>query len=511
MLKMMTYSEANAVLGSSLSPNNYCICKKTALENGADPDQMARYIQAGSPSLSNVTSAQTNGHQYVDLGLPSRTLWAKCNVGASSETAYGTNYQYGKTTTQVSATDPAYTGSETTLNVSNDVARSVMGGAWRMPTLQQYEELYQNTTYTVTTVNGVAGGKFTAANGNYVFFPFAGFTYFVDNSPRTDDAGGSVYMWTSTGMGGTINSPVAAYTWYMTNQRTDSYEVVTDRKRMLNVKGVLNRDSIIDTIEGNRLVPAAAVTLPAAVTYTIRFLDWDGTVLKTESVTAGSNPTPPANPTRTDYTFTGWSPSIGAASQNQDYTATYSYNGGGGDEPTPTTYYTITWYDSLDSSWSATSSVAEGSTPYYSAPSHSGYDFSGWSPTPVAAYSDTSYTAQYNESTPVEPEPEYAIYCEGVADGGTVYVDVHQTSLSISWDGPTPKDQQWDVRGSGPGQAQAGYSSWGSGYLNNLDFTSTTTIQSGASVGYTVYAIHPSSGGSTSISGSWEVRVVESH
>jgi len=55
-------------------------------------------------------------------------------------------------------------------------------------------------------------------------------------------------------------------------------------------------------------------------------LDWDGTVLKTESVAAGSNPTPPANPTREGYTFSGWSPTVGAANQNQDYTATYTEN-----------------------------------------------------------------------------------------------------------------------------------------------------------------------------------------
>lgn len=274
-------------------------------------------------------------------------------------------------------------------------------------------------------------------------------------------------------------------------------------------------EQIVVNAANNRLIPVSALQT-ATVTYTIRFLDWDGTVLQTVQVEQGSTPTyTGSTPYRSGYTFDGWSPSLSAATKNQDYTATYSYDGGGGDEPSEPddpisgTYYTITWKDELDSSWVKTSSVAEGDTPSHSHQSHSGYDFAGWSPTRVPAYADAIYTATYTESTP--SEPEYAIYCEGVADGGTVYVDVHQTSLSISWDGPTPSDQQWDVRGSGPGQAQAGYSSWGSGYLNNLDFTSTTTIQSGASVGYTVYAIHPSSGGSTSISGSWEVRVVESH
>ena len=38
-----------------------------------------------------------NGHEYVDLGLPSGTLWAKCNVGAETETDYGLYFQWGDT------------------------------------------------------------------------------------------------------------------------------------------------------------------------------------------------------------------------------------------------------------------------------------------------------------------------------------------------------------------------------------------------------------------------------
>lgn len=57
--------------------------------------------------------------------------------------------------------------------------------------------------------------------------------------------------------------------------------------------------------------------------YTITWKDWDGTVLKTESLTAGSTPTPPANPTRTGYQFKGWSPSIETVSGDKEYTATY--------------------------------------------------------------------------------------------------------------------------------------------------------------------------------------------
>jgi hypothetical protein len=116
------------------------------------------------------------GHQYVDLGLPSGTKWATMNVGASSETDYGNYYQYGKGAAQYAATsgDSDYGGTEDPLDSSVDTASQVWGGSWHMPTKAQMQELTANTTYEWTTINGVNGGKFTATNGNYVFFPAAG-------------------------------------------------------------------------------------------------------------------------------------------------------------------------------------------------------------------------------------------------------------------------------------------------------------------------------------------------
>lgn len=116
------------------------------------------------------------GHEYVDLGLPSGTKWATMNVGASSETDYGNYYQYGKGAAQYSATsgDSDYSGTEDPLATSADTAVQVWGGSWHMPTIAQMQELTANTTYQWTTINGVKGEKFTATNGNYVFFPAAG-------------------------------------------------------------------------------------------------------------------------------------------------------------------------------------------------------------------------------------------------------------------------------------------------------------------------------------------------
>ena len=123
-----------------------------------------------------------NGHEYVDLGLPSGTKWATMNVGASSETDYGNYYQYGKGAAQYAATsgDSNYSGTENPLAASADTAVQVWGGKWHMPTIEQMKELTANTTYQwVTNYKGstINGGTFTAKNGAVLFFPAAGFWY----------------------------------------------------------------------------------------------------------------------------------------------------------------------------------------------------------------------------------------------------------------------------------------------------------------------------------------------
>ena len=120
-----------------------------------------------------------NGHEYVDLGLPSGTKWATMNVGASSETDYGNYYQYGKGAAQYAATsgDSNYSGTEDPLAASADTGAQVWGGSWHMPTRAQMEELTANTTYEWVTNyqdSGINGGLFTALNGNTIFFPAAG-------------------------------------------------------------------------------------------------------------------------------------------------------------------------------------------------------------------------------------------------------------------------------------------------------------------------------------------------
>ena len=164
--------------------------------------------------LSFTTEDGSGDHAYVDLGLPSGTLWAICNVGADTPEDYGdyfawgetqpkdyyewNNYQYcnGNETTLTKYsieffdwdcecyTNNGYNGftdNLTTLLPEDDAATANWGYGWRMPTQTEWQELLDNTTSTLTTQNGVYGRLFTASNGNSIFLPAAGSCY--DSSP----------------------------------------------------------------------------------------------------------------------------------------------------------------------------------------------------------------------------------------------------------------------------------------------------------------------------------------
>ena len=141
-----------------------------------------------------------NGHEYVDLGLPSGIKWATCNVGATSPEEYGGYYAWGETEEKSNydcdwstykwcngsydcmtkyCTDGSYgtVDNKTVLDPEDDVAHIKWGGSWRMPTKAEQDELRDNCTWTWTTQNGVDGYKVTGPNGNSIFLPAAGFRY----------------------------------------------------------------------------------------------------------------------------------------------------------------------------------------------------------------------------------------------------------------------------------------------------------------------------------------------
>ncbi len=175
----------------------------------------AAVINMGTASVANGWTATIDGYGYVDLGITSggkKLLFATCNVGASSPEEYGdyfawgatepyyTSYTMNGTTLTVTswkdgmsdgyaqANAPFYSGSAYTtyttagdvLAAEHDAARANMGGEWRMPTTEEMQALYDNTTSTWTdnyNNTGIKGRIFTG-KGDYasssLFLPAAG-------------------------------------------------------------------------------------------------------------------------------------------------------------------------------------------------------------------------------------------------------------------------------------------------------------------------------------------------
>ena len=153
------------------------------------------YAQWEAPKDTGIA----DGHEWVDLGLPSGTKWATCNVGADSPEEYGDCFAWGETvpkaiyvwstykwcngssTTQTKyCTSSAYgiVDNKTTLDLADDAANANWGGSWRIPTKAEQDELRNTnyTTWTWTTQNGVSGRKVTSkVNGNSIFLPAAGY------------------------------------------------------------------------------------------------------------------------------------------------------------------------------------------------------------------------------------------------------------------------------------------------------------------------------------------------
>ena len=170
---------------------------------------------------SYLTCPDDHHPHMIDLGLPSGTKWACCNVDTDhpenqSPTNYGGYYAWGETNTKSTYIWSTYTHCDGTLSTLHnlgsdiagtqyDVAHVKWGGSWVMPSKEQQDELRNNCTCEWTTVNGVKGGKFTSkTNGGSIFLPAAGYR----SGSGLDYAGSKGYCWSST------QSPSSTYGAY---------------------------------------------------------------------------------------------------------------------------------------------------------------------------------------------------------------------------------------------------------------------------------------------------------
>ena len=150
----------------------------------------------------------TDKVEYVDLGLPSGNLWAKCNLGASAPEANGDYYAWGETKPKQEYTNSnhkwykegapslgftKYNNEDGKLSLEDedDAVIQKLGNGWRTPTLADFRELTNQkyTTIEKTTLNGVAGYQITSKrNKKSIFIPFAGFK---NDKPQTREISGS--------------------------------------------------------------------------------------------------------------------------------------------------------------------------------------------------------------------------------------------------------------------------------------------------------------------------------
>ena len=222
VLMMMSAVAFTAVAGNNMRGD----CNQDGSVNIADVTCLISYLlshnasaidlavadcdQDGSINIADVTCLINRllsgrwpeaAHEWVDLGLPSGTLWATCNIGADNPEDYGDYFAWGETepkevyswatykwcngdyntlTKYCSNSDYGANGfvdNKKELDPEDDAAYVNWGSSWRMPTMAQLQELVENCTWQMTTKNGVEGQLAKGPNGKTLFLPAASYYY----------------------------------------------------------------------------------------------------------------------------------------------------------------------------------------------------------------------------------------------------------------------------------------------------------------------------------------------
>ena len=155
------------------------------------------FFGAAGHANVNVTDNEDktpDGVEAVDLGLSVK--WANMNVGATKDSGFGSYFAWGEVKPKKYYSWGTYIWSQgdskfllkystsdrrIQLTPSDDAARANWGGEWRMPTIEEYEELIDpaKCTWEWITKDGVNGYKVTGKKtGNSIFLPITGFRFY---------------------------------------------------------------------------------------------------------------------------------------------------------------------------------------------------------------------------------------------------------------------------------------------------------------------------------------------
>ena len=203
------------VVSASISENNVIIEALTAGtatitikdNKSGDTAPIEVTVTGGTEPVSYLTCPDDHHPHMIDLGLPSGTKWACCNVGADTPEGFGDYFAWGETEEKSEYSRETYRYCNFTNrrwhweNLGSDIAgtdydaaTANWGAPWRMPTLEQIDELLNDCTVEKTTKNEVNGLKFVGPSGRSIFLPDAGYKLDEDLSWHRAESG----IWSST-------------------------------------------------------------------------------------------------------------------------------------------------------------------------------------------------------------------------------------------------------------------------------------------------------------------------
>lgn len=219
---------------AAMLPFTSCDEDDTENENGGNaPKENQTTDETGKDSTAADSKA-------VDLGLPSGTLWAQYNVGATKAEEYGDYFAWGETAAKSLYSPKTYAmavikdgiveswgkydeSGITTLLSDDDAATANWGAGWRTPTVEDFVELAKYCDLNWETLNGVSGYKVEASNGNWIFLPAAG-CHKLETGKAEDlleKAGERGYYWTNGLKKGTFGNEAYCADFYSWDLASD--------------------------------------------------------------------------------------------------------------------------------------------------------------------------------------------------------------------------------------------------------------------------------------------------
>ena len=167
------------------STESYLTVSENGLKLSGIDEKLTEYLPLNGGNMTgNITfesAPDSNEHEYVDLGLPSGNLWAKCNIGANTEEEVGLYFQWGDTQgytaeqvghgeglkafkwvdykfsidgSSIDFSKYNASDSKNVLDPEDDAAHVNMSGSWRMPTFEEFKELCLNTDIYLVPTEG---------------------------------------------------------------------------------------------------------------------------------------------------------------------------------------------------------------------------------------------------------------------------------------------------------------------------------------------------------------------